>query len=164
MKKDSNEVKELEHRIEKAIPGIPKEKRKQVVKIAKSFALKSTFYQGPLPPPELFKKYEEILPGSAERILKMAEKQSNHRQAIEKRVVYSGTRNETLGVIFAFIIFITTIGLGCWLIYNDKKVGGLVTIVSAVLAGVGVFIYGKKSQKGQLNNKRKSLDNHDKKN
>ena len=34
----------------------------------------STF-QGPLPHPDHFEKYNEILPGSAERILKMAENQ-----------------------------------------------------------------------------------------
>ncbi len=35
-------------------------------------------FSGPLPPPEVFAKYEQILSGSADRILKMAENQSTH--------------------------------------------------------------------------------------
>ena len=37
-------------------------------------------FAGPIPPPPIMKRYEEILPGSANRILKMAENQSEHRQ------------------------------------------------------------------------------------
>ena len=36
-------------------------------------------YSGPLPAPATIKKYENILPGSAERIFKMAEKEQAHR-------------------------------------------------------------------------------------
>jgi len=41
-------------------------------------------FQGPLPPPALLKQYEENFPGAAERIFKMAEKQAEHRQTLEK--------------------------------------------------------------------------------
>lgn len=34
-------------------------------------------YSGPIPPPNIIKGYEQVLPGSADRILKMAEKQSS---------------------------------------------------------------------------------------
>src|SRR5258705_11795241 len=37
-----------------------------------------TIYQGPLPPPENFAAYEHVLPGAADRILKMAENQAAH--------------------------------------------------------------------------------------
>ncbi|MCK4395914.1 DUF2335 domain-containing protein [candidate division WOR-3 bacterium] len=157
---EDKDVEELEHEIKEKIPDLPKKKRKEVAKIATLFALKRFFFSGPLPPPELFKKYEEILPGSAERILKMAENQSTHRQELEKRVVFSSTRNETLGVIFAFIIFMIAVGLGTLLIYNNKDVEGLVTIVFTVLGGIGVFIYGKKRQREELKSKRESIDNH----
>ncbi len=43
-----------------------------------------TALSGPLPPPEMLAQYEEILPGAAERILSMAERQAEHRQKMER--------------------------------------------------------------------------------
>ena len=43
-----------------------------------------TALSGPLPPPEMLAQYEEILPGAAERILSMAERQAEHRQKMEQ--------------------------------------------------------------------------------
>ena len=42
-------------------------------------------FSGPLPPPNIIKGYEDILPGAADRILSMAENQAKHRQEIEKK-------------------------------------------------------------------------------
>jgi len=43
------------------------------------------YYSGPLPHPAVLKQFEEFIPGSAERILKLFEKQTAHRQALEKK-------------------------------------------------------------------------------
>ncbi|PIQ30327.1 MAG: hypothetical protein COS35_13425 [Zetaproteobacteria bacterium CG02_land_8_20_14_3_00_50_9] len=40
-------------------------------------------HSGPLPAPEDFAKYENILPGAAERILSMAENEARHRHTID---------------------------------------------------------------------------------
>jgi len=40
-------------------------------------------YSGPIPHPNDLARYEEILPGAAERIMKMAELQAEHRRALE---------------------------------------------------------------------------------
>ena len=50
-------------------------------------------FSGPLPRPADLEFYEKIVPGAAERILTMAEKQGAHRQEIEKIVVKSGARD-----------------------------------------------------------------------
>ncbi|MDE6052372.1 MAG: DUF2335 domain-containing protein [Lachnospiraceae bacterium] len=56
-------------------------------------------FSGPLPPPNIIKGYEDILPGSAERILAMAEKQSEHRQFMERKMIATESRDGFLGVI-----------------------------------------------------------------
>ena len=38
-------------------------------------------FVGPLPPPTMYREYENVHAGSAERILAMAEKEQNHRIA-----------------------------------------------------------------------------------
>lgn len=43
-------------------------------------------FAGPIPPPDLLKGYEEVCPGAAQRIISMAEVQSEHRRALEKQM------------------------------------------------------------------------------
>lgn len=61
-------------------------------------------FSGPLPHPEILKKYDEIVTGAAERIIKQAEVQTNHRIQLETKVIDSDIRNSRLGLIFGFIV------------------------------------------------------------
>ena len=65
-------VKEV---LSKLPEDFPEETRNEIV------TLISGSYSGPLPPPEMFGKYEEIHPGSADRIMTMAEKEQNMRDS-----------------------------------------------------------------------------------
>ncbi len=51
-------------------------------------------FSGPLPPPQVLGQYDEILPGAAERILRMAEKQQDHRIGADQ----SGIRRANWGL------------------------------------------------------------------
>ena len=42
------------------------------------------FYQGPLPPPETLRGYNELIPNAAERIFAVFEKQAAHRMNEER--------------------------------------------------------------------------------
>lgn len=63
-----------------------------------------TSFQGPLPPPEVLKEYDNALPGAAERILAMAEKQLEHRSNVEEMIVDRQTRQSAKGQILGFIL------------------------------------------------------------
>ena len=41
------------------------------------------FHQGPLPPAATFAQYDEVVPGAAERLLAMAEKDAEHVREVE---------------------------------------------------------------------------------
>lgn len=43
-------------------------------------------FSGPIPPPELLHRYDEVVPGAANRILEMAEREAAHRQQVELAV------------------------------------------------------------------------------
>ena len=53
----------------------------------------SLSWSGPLPPPKVLEAYDRLVPGAAERIMKMAEQQSEHRRGLEKTVVEAGARD-----------------------------------------------------------------------
>lgn len=40
-------------------------------------------FQGPTPPPEVMERYDALVPGTAQRLFKLAEDESLHRRAIE---------------------------------------------------------------------------------
>jgi len=113
------------------------------------------FSSGPLPPPDDLQRYNAILPGAAERILAMAEKQLEARLLIETEESASLRKmNEhdtieannqiTHGQWFAFLICITIIGGGIWLISLDKSVWGAGTILTAVTLLAATFIGTKR--------------------
>ena len=54
----------------------------------------SAHWQGPLPPPAVLREFDNALPGTAERIVCMAESEVAHRQAHENQVL-SNIANDT---------------------------------------------------------------------
>ena len=61
-------------------------------------------HRGPLPSPEQLEKYEKFIPGSAERIIKMAEDGFNHRHRIEKETLKIVNEDRRRGQWMAFIL------------------------------------------------------------
>jgi Flp pilus assembly protein TadB len=87
----------------------------------------------------------------------MAEAQSLHRQEIEKRVVSSNCRSQDRGPIFGFLLAAGVIAVGGYLVLHGKEVSGIVALVTALTAVVVPFIYGRRQQREELEEKRKEL-------
>jgi uncharacterized membrane protein len=100
-------------------------------------------FAGPLPPPEVLERYNQVLPGAAERIIVMAESQHDHRQHLESTVISEGVKAQRLGTILGFVVAMTTILGGIFLMYTGKESTGLASVITALAGLVGVFIYGK---------------------
>jgi len=81
-------------------------------------------FSGPLPPPESLERYNQVLPGLAERIITMAESQHSHRQGLEKHVIHSNVSAQKTGTILGFVIAMTVIGGGFFLVHEGKSLEG----------------------------------------
>lgn len=107
-------------------------------------------FSGPIPPPSLMAGYEKLLPGAADRILCMAEKQSDHRQKMEMELLRSDARDSLLGIIFAFVLSITCLVAGVLIVFLNNNVGaavcGSLLGVSGIASITGVFL--KYTRKG----------------
>ncbi len=123
-----------------------------MMKVAQAYS-----FSGPLPPPETLEKYNQVLPGAAERIISMAEQQSRHRQALELTVVKSNAFVQKLGPFFGFIIAMTAVVGGIILIEKGRDGYGLAAIIAALASLAGVFIYGKAKQRKELDDKAKDF-------
>lgn len=104
-------------------------------------------FTGPIPPPEILQKYETILPGLAERIMKQAESQTAHRIEIEKKIIASDITNSRLGLIFAFILGLIGIGGGLYLTSLGMTESGLYISSASLVSLVSVFIYGSRNRR-----------------
>lgn len=100
-------------------------------------------YFGPLPRPDHFRQFNDVLPGAAERILSMAEQQSGHRHQMEHReqtleYIYAG-----IGMLFAFVISISTIAGSVACIIRGANISG------TLLGGIGVVTISSLMIKGR---------------
>jgi uncharacterized membrane protein len=107
-------------------------------------------FSGPLPPPELLIRYNDAVPNGAERIMAMAENQSQHRQILEKDVIAAGILAQKVGSILGFVICIAALASGTFLIFVGRSAAGLVPIIGALGGLVAVFVLGKQQQQNDL--------------
>jgi uncharacterized membrane protein len=100
-------------------------------------------YEGPIPHPSIIKGYEDVLPGAADRILKMAEGQSLHRRKLESRVVLFDVAQSYSGLILMFLIVSGAL-YGAYDLINkgkDVQAYGLFVTALATAFGPKVFRY-----------------------
>ena len=113
-------------------------------------------FSGPLPHPDVLKKFNEASPGAAEIIIKMAKDQAEHRQELEKRVISSDVKNSKLGLMFGFVISITGICAGVFIINVGQVVAGSVISGMTIVSLVGTFVYGSQGRRREREEKNKN--------
>ena len=100
-------------------------------------------YSGPLPAPEDFGAYKDVLPDAPERILAMAEKQIQHRISMEEKIVSSGLSESKKGQNLGAIIVLVCIASSVYLGMNGHDI--LAAALVAITATVGTIFVLKKT-------------------
>ena len=127
-------------------------------RLASLLTLQASQYHSPIPPPEIVAGYERVLPGSAERILAMAERQSGHRIRQEERVITSSIQREKTGQWMAFVLSLVVILGGIGLAWTGRSVTGLTMVIADLAALAGVFMYGRRAQEQERREKLEALE------
>jgi uncharacterized membrane protein len=127
--------------------------KKIIVRAFAKMSINKLSFIGPIPPPNILKGYNEVVKDGAERILAMAENQSNHRIQLETHAIKEELKQSRLGQLFGFILGVLGLGLATTLalLGHDTIAGifGTTTIVGLVT----VFVLGKKAQQKDLSDK-----------
>ncbi len=97
---------------------------------------------------------EAVLPGGADRVMKLVEAQAPHRQRLENRVVWSNIVGERIGQVFAAGIAFFSLWIARDLIVRGQTPEGLAIMFTAIAGLVSVFIYGRKGRDKELQRKR----------
>lgn len=87
----------------------------------------------------------------------MAERQSQHREELEKMVVSANVSSQKRGAIFAFIICLVAIIGGFTLIVMGRNGYGLAAIITSLATLAGVFVYAKREQRKEREQKANAL-------
>ena len=107
-------------------------------------------FKGPMPPPEDLAHYDEIVPGSGERILVMAETEQKSRiehnkreQDIKRDYLREEMKIKSRGQVFALAVTILFFILSLTLILKDQFGLGAVMMGVTLSAIVAIFITGR---------------------
>lgn len=112
------------------VENLPEEKRGHLVQLlVAGTRIKSTF-SGPLPPANEFEHYNAVLPGAADRILAMAEKEQQIRADGQAGMLANDGRRVT-GATWIGLALIGVAGLAAWMgqpwVAAPLGLGGTVT-------------------------------------
>lgn len=132
------------------ITALPPNKRVSATKILLKATKVTSSHSGPIPSPDAFERYGNVLPSAPDRILKMAEKQLDHRIDVEKLAVRRQLNQSGVGQLLAFFIALGCIGASTWAAMNDHDTFAGILGGATVVGLVTVFIAGRNSQKKQL--------------
>jgi uncharacterized membrane protein len=99
-------------------------------------------WQGPVPPPAALEHFERIVPGSAARLIEMAEAEQKHRHSIEAGTMFTQqesvrltARDNLVGMVLGFVALLCGIGAAVW-----SVIAGASWAVSLGFMGLPVMI------------------------
>lgn len=123
--------------LEEVLDGLPEDRQDKIRRIV-AVAQESSSFRGPLPHPSHFEGYNNVLPGAAERILAMAEKQQAYN-------IEQGRNMHSLlskGLWIALLLVIGAFAVVVFAIYRGLNNVVYATLVASVIL-VAVFVLRK---------------------
>ena len=113
MARKKNSSRNIQRKSREPSKGIPSELLEEIPDETKEAYIQARSFRGPLPPPSLFGQYEEILPGSADRMLTLAENEQSHRHKWESDVLTAQKADVRRGQWMGFGIGISALVVAC---------------------------------------------------
>ena len=126
---ENNEIIEIIDKVEK----MPPEQKEQAM-------LTLEMHYGPIPHPEILKKYDELDPGAAKLIIENGVNESVHRRDMEKRLLEKKINDKKRGQYLGFLIGLVVIVAGTYLIYANHPITGTLLSGTSLLGLVGSFL------------------------
>lgn len=128
------------------LPGFEDETRVEITK----------YFAGPLPSPDALFEYDAALPGAADRIVSMAEREALHCHAVEQRLVAIQARNSVFGIASGLTLGISAILGGVYAVVHGADIAGAGVALTALAALAGVFITQQRAARTEAELKEQS--------
>lgn len=82
------------------LTALPAEQKREALRVISQ----SIQYQGPLPPPEMMAGYAKVIDDGPNRLMKLLEKQTDHRIEMESKLVGTKVSTTKHGQYFAAVL------------------------------------------------------------
>lgn len=146
--KEENELQNSNHAVEEAVDRVrnlpPKEQEMAISKLE--------MYSGPIPHPDILKKYNELDPGAAKLIIENGVEESRYRRELEDKALEYQRRDVKRRDIMGFTIGVMIISVGAFLIYKGHTVVGTVLSGVSAIGLVSLFIGDSSQNENSHNN------------
>jgi uncharacterized membrane protein len=139
-------------------PQVPNVDPKTFATIAAVVQAQVSQFISPLPDASILARYDQIVPGAAERILKLTEVQSAHRQRIESETLTAQIKESKRGQWIAAVISVLFLVGSVLVTLEGHNVVGTVLGGGTVATLVTAFIGSKRQQRTDLLQKRFGTD------
>ncbi|MBI6188652.1 DUF2335 domain-containing protein [Providencia rettgeri] len=110
---------------------------------------KKESFRGPLPPPDFLQRYEEILPGGAERIFCLTEKEQSFRHDTHKTALEGAIKKDSRGQWMGFFLSISVLIIATYFAKDGAYWFAGTLITGNLVALAAVFAAGRKGSKSQ---------------
>lgn len=118
---------------------LPAAKRAELLRIVAA----SESHSGWLPTPTYLREYEAILPGLAERIVALPEREQTHRHTVVEQMVKDDRTLKARGQGFAFALALILVSVSVLLILLGEFAWGARISIFGIVGVVGIFVTGK---------------------
>ena len=88
----------------------------------------------------MYGEYNRVLPGSADRILTMAERERAHRVALESTALDASAKDSKLGQHFGFFLALLCVGGGIYLAAQGQTIAAVALIVASAIGLAGRLV------------------------
>lgn len=105
---------------------LPPQVQQQVISI-----IQAQHWSGPIPSPDALEKYEKVIPGSANRLLQLAEKEQAHRHSMDRESLSTKARDVRRGQYLGA-------GIGVLAVGGAIGIASVAPVVAVALVGVPV--------------------------
>lgn len=122
--------------IERLLRALPPDEANEL----RTAIVQSGSFRGPLPPPALFAHYDDVLPGAADRILRMAEAEQAHRIWWERRDMTTASTTAVGGMVLGFVALLSLIAGATYSIAIGSEVGAGLFLGVGVIGVIGRFL------------------------
>lgn len=109
--------------------------------------MRQEYHRGPLPSPRQMKQYNDVLPGAAERIFQLTEREQAHRHNSETKALDGAISRDKRGQCMAYTLSLLILGIAAYFAYQGDKWFAGVLITGNLVALATVFSIGKRAGK-----------------
>lgn len=104
-------------------------------------------FVGPFPPPDMLEKYDQILPGAAERIFSLTEREQQHRHCMQSKTINGTLKKDWRGQWMGFISIVLILLIACYFACTGNNVFAMALVTIDLVTLAAIFVVGRLNMK-----------------